>query len=96
MDWDVEKYWSYGIWRVEESIGTWWGISCSVRNWCCLGFGEIVDEDWRLVSLKVVSGEISVCGSSFIYDWSGIIWVGYEVCSLELSNSDGTTMDNMK
>jgi hypothetical protein len=46
--------------------------------------------------MRVVSVGISICDSSFMCSWSEVIWVRIGVCSFELSNIEGTTIDNMQ
>ncbi len=77
IGWDIDECWSDGIFKEEESINVCWEISWS----CCFRFGEIIGEDWRLVSW-----EISIYGP-----WSGIV-----ICSLELSNIDESIMNKIK
>jgi hypothetical protein len=77
-------------------MGVCWQRFCSVEDTCCFRFGEIVDRVWRLVSVRVVSVGISICGSSFMWIWSEVIWVTIGVCSFELSNIEGTIINNMQ
>ncbi len=96
VGWDIDGCWSDRIWREEESMGVCWQRFCSVEDTCCFRFGEIVDRVWRLVSVRVVSVGISICGSSFMWIWSEVIWVTIGVCSFELSNIEGTIINNMQ